>query len=188
MLDLANFSGPALYHCDFGKDRTGWTSVILQSIAGVSLPTIKQDYLASNKYLGDPFAVQEKLVECCVRPGGHFLWNDGCLLDARARAHSGRHLRAAREDGLFPTLPGQGGFSGNASAAGVSRHVSTPHSPATIPLTTIISSRPSTRARSGASRPRSAARFMPMPPRICCASLCGSIGRSHPMRPAAISA
>ena len=51
MLDLANVSGPALYHCQAGKDRTGWTSMLLQTIAGVPQETIMKDYMASNHYL-----------------------------------------------------------------------------------------------------------------------------------------
>ena len=52
-LDLANTSRAELYHCVDGKDRTGWVSVVLESIAGVSTPTIMKDYLASNSYTGD---------------------------------------------------------------------------------------------------------------------------------------
>ena len=50
LLTLAHDSGPDLWHCSGGKDRTGWTSVILQSIAGVPEATIMQDYLATNSY------------------------------------------------------------------------------------------------------------------------------------------
>jgi hypothetical protein len=49
LIDLANATGAALYHCSGGKDRTGWTSVILQSIAGVSPTTIMNDYLATSQ-------------------------------------------------------------------------------------------------------------------------------------------
>lgn len=52
-LDLANTSRAELYHCVDGKDRTGWISVVLESIAGVSTPIIMKDYLASNSYTGD---------------------------------------------------------------------------------------------------------------------------------------
>ncbi len=50
LLTLATDSGPDLYHCSAGKDRTGWTSAILESIAGVSQATIMKDYLATNSY------------------------------------------------------------------------------------------------------------------------------------------
>jgi len=49
--DLAQSSGASLFHCKSGKDRTGWTAVLLQSIAGVPLEIIKQDYVATNSYL-----------------------------------------------------------------------------------------------------------------------------------------
>lgn len=48
--DLASTSGAALYHCTAGKDRTGWATAILQSIAGVDINTIYEDYLATNTY------------------------------------------------------------------------------------------------------------------------------------------
>ncbi|MFH1060608.1 MAG: tyrosine-protein phosphatase [Pseudomonadota bacterium] len=50
LLTLAHDSFPVMYHCSGGKDRTGWTSAILQSIAGVSSETVKTDYLATNTY------------------------------------------------------------------------------------------------------------------------------------------
>ncbi|WP_337065062.1 tyrosine-protein phosphatase [Rouxiella badensis] len=48
--DLASTKGAALFHCTAGKDRTGWATAILQSIAGVSTRDIYQDYLATNTY------------------------------------------------------------------------------------------------------------------------------------------
>lgn len=51
LLTLANEDAAALYHCSAGKDRTGWTSMLLQSIAGVSYEKIKNSYLASNTYM-----------------------------------------------------------------------------------------------------------------------------------------
>ena len=50
LIALADSSGPALFHCSAGKDRTGWTAVLLQSIAGVASATIMNDYLATNAY------------------------------------------------------------------------------------------------------------------------------------------
>ncbi|MEL7639266.1 MAG: tyrosine-protein phosphatase [Solidesulfovibrio sp.] len=51
LLTLAHDTGPDLFHCSDGKDRTGWTAAILESIAGVSSTTLMNDYLASNNYL-----------------------------------------------------------------------------------------------------------------------------------------
>lgn len=50
LLLLAQTPGSILYHCTSGKDRTGWTSAILESIAGVAPSTIMGDYLATNAY------------------------------------------------------------------------------------------------------------------------------------------
>ncbi|MEV6203501.1 tyrosine-protein phosphatase [Streptomyces sp. NPDC051771] len=41
-------SGPALYHCTSGKDRTGWTSWLLLLLVGVPERFASEDYLASN--------------------------------------------------------------------------------------------------------------------------------------------
>ena len=50
LIDLAHAPGSALYHCTEGKDRTGWTSALLQSIAGVSPSAIMNGYLATDQY------------------------------------------------------------------------------------------------------------------------------------------
>ncbi|WP_374649521.1 tyrosine-protein phosphatase [Rhizorhabdus sp.] len=44
-------TGPLVYHCTAGKDRTGWASAVLLSILGVPRERIFYDYLASNTYL-----------------------------------------------------------------------------------------------------------------------------------------
>jgi protein tyrosine/serine phosphatase len=48
--ELAAVDGAALFHCTAGKDRTGWTAAVLQSIAGVDSATIMSNYLATNDY------------------------------------------------------------------------------------------------------------------------------------------
>lgn len=48
--ELAAADGAALFHCTAGKDRTGWTAAVLQSIAGVDNATIMSNYLATNDY------------------------------------------------------------------------------------------------------------------------------------------
>lgn len=58
LTDLAHSDIAALYHCSAGKDRTGWTSALLQSIADVPLPTIMNDYLATNQYEASEIAAQ----------------------------------------------------------------------------------------------------------------------------------
>ncbi|MFW0790325.1 tyrosine-protein phosphatase [Gordonia sp. CPCC 205333] len=39
-----------IFHCSAGKDRTGWTSALILTIAGVDRATVERDYLASNTY------------------------------------------------------------------------------------------------------------------------------------------
>ncbi|SNY70924.1 tyrosine-protein phosphatase [Enterobacter sp. CC120223-11] len=48
--ELASADDAALFHCTAGKDRTGWISAVLQSIAGVSQDDIMANYLATNDY------------------------------------------------------------------------------------------------------------------------------------------
>lgn len=50
-LVAAPATGPLVYHCTAGKDRTGWASAVLLSILGVPRERIYYDYLASNAYL-----------------------------------------------------------------------------------------------------------------------------------------
>jgi protein-tyrosine phosphatase len=47
---LATTNGPQLYHCTGGKDRTGWATAVLLSLAGVSQDVVMQDYLLTNTY------------------------------------------------------------------------------------------------------------------------------------------
>nr|WP_218583276.1 tyrosine-protein phosphatase [Pseudomonas atagonensis] len=48
--ELASVDAAQLFHCTAGKDRTGWTAAVLQSIAGVDSATIMANYLATNDY------------------------------------------------------------------------------------------------------------------------------------------
>ncbi|WP_144138000.1 tyrosine-protein phosphatase [Paraburkholderia sp. BCC1884] len=48
---LADEPGVQLFHSSAGKDRAGWVSALLLSIANVPLDVITQDYLLSNVYL-----------------------------------------------------------------------------------------------------------------------------------------
>ncbi len=47
---MAETQGPVLFHCSAGKDRTGWVSALLLSIAGADEATLRHDYLATNTY------------------------------------------------------------------------------------------------------------------------------------------
>ncbi|MFD4470061.1 tyrosine-protein phosphatase, partial [Rhodococcus sp. NPDC058505] len=48
--DMATTEGGQVFHCTAGKDRTGWTAMLLQHIAGVDDATIMRDYLLTNEY------------------------------------------------------------------------------------------------------------------------------------------
>jgi protein-tyrosine phosphatase len=53
LTSIANTEGPQLIHCTAGKDRTGWSSALLLSIAGVSREDITANYLLTNEYSKD---------------------------------------------------------------------------------------------------------------------------------------
>src|ERR1019366_3163264 len=132
--DLANEGDPALYLCSGGKDRTGWTSMLLQSIAGVSPTTIMKDYLATNSYMAgsikqimnaSPADAQVLAVMLGVQPG--FLQAG---LDQVIASYGSLNAYLIQGLGLtqadiyvlrakmvyYSTLPGQSGFAGNAAA------------------------------------------------------------------------
>ncbi|MEE3849692.1 tyrosine-protein phosphatase [Gordonia sp. LSe1-13] len=56
LTELAETPGAQIYHCTAGKDRTGWVSALLQSIAMVPEETIMRDYLLTNKYTAESIA------------------------------------------------------------------------------------------------------------------------------------
>jgi len=47
---IVKAEGPVIIHCTQGKDRTGWVSAMLQTIAGVDSATITDQFLLSNTY------------------------------------------------------------------------------------------------------------------------------------------
>ena len=120
--DLANVSGPALYHCSAGKDRTGWTSMLLQSIAGVPSATIIQDYMASNKYIGmasnigQPYVVQAWLQDGLDQITASYGSMYAYLTQGLGLTQADIYVLRAKMV-YYAELPGQSGFSGNAAAA-----------------------------------------------------------------------
>jgi protein-tyrosine phosphatase len=46
---IAAASGPLLYHCSAGKDRTGWLSALLLGALGADRAIITEDYLLTNE-------------------------------------------------------------------------------------------------------------------------------------------
>jgi protein tyrosine/serine phosphatase len=136
LLTLANAPDAALYHCSAGKDRTGWTSMLLQTIAGVPMETIVKDYLASNIYLK---AMIDAQVNAASTPDqklmASYLYGvDPRFLDAGLAQVASQYgsLEAYLTQGLgltqediyvlrgkmvyYGSLPGQAGFVGNAAS------------------------------------------------------------------------
>lgn len=64
---LACRGRPVLWHCSFGKDRTGWLSAILLGALGVEPAAIEADYLRTNTDLA---GVVGKLVDSAWRKRG----------------------------------------------------------------------------------------------------------------------
>jgi protein-tyrosine phosphatase len=42
---------PMVFHCTAGKDRTGWASAVLLTLAGVPDDVVTRDYLSSNEFV-----------------------------------------------------------------------------------------------------------------------------------------
>ncbi|MFD1392612.1 tyrosine-protein phosphatase [Lacticaseibacillus jixianensis] len=63
----AGDTGALLFHCSAGKDRTGMGAVYLLTALGVDPLTIRQDYLASNRYLVEE---GQRLVDAVIAEGG----------------------------------------------------------------------------------------------------------------------
>lgn len=139
LLTLANDPFPVLYHCSGGKDRTGWTSAILESIAGVSPATIMTDYLATNTYTAKLINDARKAI-LAKNPGANPATIDALLgvqasylqaaFDQVIAYYGSMHAYLTRGLGLtqadiyvlrakmvhYTLLPGQGGFTGNAAS------------------------------------------------------------------------
>lgn len=64
LTSIADEDGPVAFHCTAGKDRAGWTSMLLQHIAGLDSAQIMSDYLLTNERSADYIAATlEMLVE-----------------------------------------------------------------------------------------------------------------------------
>jgi len=128
--DLANGTGPMMYNCSSGKDRTGWTSAILESIAGMSSADIMANYLATNAYsaasinavaaispaYGTILGVQAPDLQAgldqIITSYGSL---DNYLIEGLGMSQAEIYvLRAKMVD--YAMLPGQAGFTGNAAA------------------------------------------------------------------------
>ena len=137
LLALAHEDDAALFHCSGGKDRTGWTAALLQHIAGVSLATIKNDYIASNNYLApfidaivgglSPSSDQAIMLRALLGVRADYLEaalekvaSDYGSLDAYLQQGLGLTLEdiyvLRGKMVYYRSLPGQAGFVGNAAS------------------------------------------------------------------------
>ena len=143
LLNLAHASNPVLFHCDSGKDRTGWTATVLESIAGVSPATMMNDYLASNTYMNALLTSYAPILLSKLQltnPAATLAAVNANLFVANAYLTAALNqvitsygsMNAYLMQGLglsqadiyvlrakmvyYPTLPGQNGFAGNAAA------------------------------------------------------------------------
>ncbi|MFI8822884.1 tyrosine-protein phosphatase [Streptomyces sp. NPDC053431] len=60
-------SGPLLFHCTAGKDRTGWAATVVLSLLGADERTVREEYLAVNPGVREAFA---PLIEGFTLQGG----------------------------------------------------------------------------------------------------------------------
>ena len=63
---LAAGTGPQLFHCTAGKDRTGWAAALLLHVAGVADDVVLEDYLLTNDYARASRARYLALVETAL--------------------------------------------------------------------------------------------------------------------------
>jgi protein-tyrosine phosphatase len=117
LLDLAHATGPAVIHCEFGKDRTGWVSAVLESIAGVSSKTIMSDYLASNTYLGFNGVEARNLQTALDQVTTSYGSLQAYLTQGLGLSQADIYVLRAKMV-YYKSLPGQSGFVGNAAQGG----------------------------------------------------------------------
>ena len=93
---VARTDAPVLIHCAGGKDRTGWTSDLLQAVAGVAREVRDRDYLATRSYSGGAVdlawldAARDQLVAAYGTLTGYLV--DGCGLSRADLAQLQRRL------------------------------------------------------------------------------------------------
>ncbi|WP_336882479.1 tyrosine-protein phosphatase [Rhodococcus globerulus] len=68
--ELADTPGAQVFHCTAGKDRTGWGSALLLSIAGVPRQTVMEDYLLTNEYSAG--AIEAKVARIAAVKGPEY--------------------------------------------------------------------------------------------------------------------
>lgn len=64
---IADSDGPVLFHCTYGKDRTGWIAAMVLYIVGADYNTIKADYMKSNNDLPSGKKVDVSWLEAALQ-------------------------------------------------------------------------------------------------------------------------
>jgi protein-tyrosine phosphatase len=59
---------PSLYHCETGKDRTGWASAALLTLLGVPRDKVLEDFMRSNEYI---LPAYKREIDAFVAAGGN---------------------------------------------------------------------------------------------------------------------
>src|ERR1019366_1764816 len=97
LIALANPADAADFHCSGGKDRTGWTAALLQTIAGVSPATILNGYLATNSYTAAFILSQKETIyaQYAAGPGGTKAGADAVAIATPALGVQQSFLQAA---------------------------------------------------------------------------------------------
>ncbi|OLE29666.1 MAG: hypothetical protein AUG44_03300 [Actinobacteria bacterium 13_1_20CM_3_71_11] len=71
---IAAASGPLLYHCSAGKDRTGWLTAVLLGALGADRATIVDDYVLTNEVAGPAMAHTMELLNARRGVPRELLW------------------------------------------------------------------------------------------------------------------
>lgn len=87
LIGLAEPDGlPALFHCTYGKDRTGYAAALVLQLLGVPHETVVEDYLLTNAYLAPK-----------IDGNSRWIWLGSLFRISRSNA---RDLLAAKEEYL----------------------------------------------------------------------------------------
>ncbi len=76
LITATEADAPVLFHCQAGKDRTGWLSALMLLLADVPRDEVMADFLASNRYTA-------RLLESLDLPDGADLEAAASLFEVR---------------------------------------------------------------------------------------------------------
>ena len=72
LLDNTQDNDAIIFHCFFGKDRTGMAAILALSALNVPLKTIKRDYLSTNNFI-EPFVQKRMLKQLKIGRDNNFM-------------------------------------------------------------------------------------------------------------------